>query len=328
MDAWLNKLLLRGAELRGRWGLQESGSPLFLFVLAFLIVQLGLGWYWGRELPTFAVGAPDVVDLRPGGVLAASLAQVGERLTGKPGGYLRNDLMPPGVLLDNVPAWEKGALVQARDLVHVMYQGTGQPSADADLAEAEAGFAVADDSWAMPSAEAEIRRGSLALERYGRRLGQGGTGVTAFDERHLLQWLAVTNERLERMSARLNAALPAYSAAPAVPALDGVTQMPETSWWAIDDVFYEARGSAWTLLHLLKAAEIEFRPLLARRHAELSLRAAIHELEATQQPVWSPLVLNGSGFGLFGNHSLVMANYLNRVQADLEDVLVLLRAGQ
>ena len=61
------------------------------------------------------------------------------------------------------------------------------------------------------------------------------------------------------------------------------------------------------------------RPV-ARRQAQLSLRAAIHELETTQQTLWSPMVLNGSGFGVFANHSLVMANYLNRAQTDLADV--------
>ncbi|HET8731852.1 MAG TPA: DUF2333 family protein, partial [Moraxellaceae bacterium] len=55
-------------------------------------------------------------------------------------------------------------------------------------------------------------------------------------------------------------------------------------------------------------------------HADLNLRAAIHELEATQQPLWSPVVLNGSGFGIFGNHSLVMANYLSRSGAELREV--------
>jgi hypothetical protein len=98
----------------------------------------------------------------------------------------------------------------------------------------------------------------------------------------------------------------------------------QTGWLAIDDVFYEARGSAWALLHLLKAVEVEFGPELARRQAQLSLRAAIHELETTQQTLWSPMVLNGSGFGVFANHSLVMANYLNRAQTDLADVRRLL----
>ena len=33
------------------------------------------------------------------------------------------------------------------------------------------------------------------------------------------------------------------------------------------------------------------------------------ELELTQRRLWSPLILNGTGFGIFANHSLMMANY-------------------
>ena len=128
---------------------------------------------------------------------------------------------------------------------------------------------------------------------------------------------------LGRLSTRLNAALP-DNAVTLSAADEPLAQTTQTSWLAIDDVFYEARGNAWALLHLLKAIEVEFGPELAQRQAQLSLRAAIHELEATQQTLWSPVVLNGSGFGLFANHSLVMANYLNRTQTDLADVRRLL----
>jgi len=109
---------------------------------------------------------------------------------------------------------------------------------------------------------------------------------------------------------------------------DGGAVLPvqhSTSWSQIDNVFYESRGSAWALIHLLKAVEIDFGPELKQHNAQLSLRAAIHELEATQQTVWSPVILNGSGFGLFANHSLVMANYLSRAQADLKDVRELMQ---
>ena len=34
----------------------------------------------------------------------------------------------------------------------------------------------------------------------------------------------------------------------------------------------------------------------------------------TQRRLWSPVVLNGSGFGLFANHSLVMALHMTRAR--------------
>ena len=84
----------------------------------------------------------------------------------------------------------------------------------------------------------------------------------------------------------------------------------KTSWWQIDDVFYEARGASWALLHFLKAVEIDFAATLQKKNAQMSLKQIIRELEATQETVWSPMILNGSGFGMLANHSLVMANYI------------------
>ena len=41
----------------------------------------------------------------------------------------------------------------------------------------------------------------------------------------------------------------------------------------------------------------------------------------------SPVVLNGSGFGLFANHSLVMASYISRANAGIIDLRELLAKG-
>jgi hypothetical protein len=39
------------------------------------------------------------------------------------------------------------------------------------------------------------------------------------------------------------------------------------------------------------------------------------------------MILNGSGFGLWANHSLVMANYISRANAALIDLRELLAQG-
>jgi hypothetical protein len=101
----------------------------------------------------------------------------------------------------------------------------------------------------------------------------------------------------------------------------------KTPWTEIDDVFYEARGAAWALVHFLKAVERDFEPVLQKKNALISLRQIIRELESTQDPIWSPMILNGSGFGLFANHSLVMASYISRANASLIDLRDLLQQG-
>ena len=101
----------------------------------------------------------------------------------------------------------------------------------------------------------------------------------------------------------------------------------KTPWNEIDDVLYEARGASWALVHCLKAVEIDFADVLQKKNALVSLRQIIRELEATQETIWSPVVLNGSGFGLFANHSLVMASYVSRANAGIIDLRELLTKG-
>jgi len=59
----------------------------------------------------------------------------------------------------------------------------------------------------------------------------------------------------------------------------------------------------------------------------VGLRQTIRELEATQEALWSPVVLNGSGFGVFANHSLVLASYISRANAAILDLRELLAQG-
>ena len=60
---------------------------------------------------------------------------------------------------------------------------------------------------------------------------------------------------------------------------------------------------------LLRAIEVDFADVLAKKNATVSVRQIIRELEAAQEPLWSPMVLNGSGYGVLANHSLVLAGY-------------------
>ena len=59
----------------------------------------------------------------------------------------------------------------------------------------------------------------------------------------------------------------------------------------------------------------------------VSLQQIPRELEATQQTVWSPVILNGTGMGVLANHSLVMANYISRANAAIIDLRDLLSRG-
>jgi len=87
----------------------------------WLLVVAVLGVYWSAEPDPFSVQEVTTQKLagaRPvaGAATAASLIMAAQTLLDKPGGFLSNDVSPPGVLLDNIPNWEFGVLVQVRDL--------------------------------------------------------------------------------------------------------------------------------------------------------------------------------------------------------------------
>jgi hypothetical protein len=73
--------------------------------------------------------------------------------------------------------------------------------------------------------------------------------------------------------------------------------------------------------------EYDFEDILKKKNALISLRQIIRELDESQQPTLSPVILNGSGFGLFANYSLTMANYIARANAAVIDLRDLLQRG-
>jgi hypothetical protein len=96
----------------------------------------------------------------------------------------------------------------------------------------------------------------------------------------------------------------------------------------IDDVFYEARGASWALIHFLKAAQVDFAEVLRMtRTPRSACGRSSASWKATQGVVWSPMILNGTGFGLLANHSLVMASYISRANAAIIDLRDLLSQG-
>ena len=117
---------------------------------AFLLYLLGavlLGIHWSQppeQSPTddiLATTAPPNQRLVIGNATVGALIFITETLLEKPGGYLANDVTPPGLWLDNMPNWEFGVLVQARDLARALRKdlsrSQSQSTEDADLVIAE-----------------------------------------------------------------------------------------------------------------------------------------------------------------------------------------------
>jgi hypothetical protein len=311
-------------------------------------VMLALAFYWSRTPELFDVrenaaafaaaeGRPVVV----GTTMTATLIRVAGTLLDKSGGYLSNDVGPPGVLLDNMPNWEFGVLVQVRDLAKAMREtlsrSQSQSREDPDISQAEPRFNYDNDSWIIPSSEGEYREGILLMQRYAQRLSDPDASDAQFYARadNLRYWLGTVESRLGSLSQRLSNSVgrPRLNTdlagdADATQSTEGPEEFDTgTPWLEIDDVFYEARGSTWALIQFLRAVEVEFGDVLEKKNALVSLRQIIRELEGAQEPMWSPMVLNGTGFGLLANHSLVMASYISRANAALIDLRALLAQG-
>jgi hypothetical protein len=322
---------------------------IFSILLILGLLCSVLGWYWSQEPELFDVQQRAQLHAKEAGmplvtgtVSTSTLVSITETLLNKPGGYISNDIMPPGVFLDNISNWEFGVVVQIRDFSRAlrtdMSRSQSQSTADKDLEVAEPQFHFANDSWLFPSTEGEYEEGITATAAYLRRLSNGEAEFYARAD-NLSDWLKMVQARMGSLSQRLSASVGQHRINTDQPqsgepetvqegsdSADGSTLI-KTPWLQIDDVFYEARGTTWALIHLLKAAEIDFAPILANKNAAVSLRQIIRELEATQQTVWSPMILNGSGFGFFANHSLVLASYISRANAALIDLSNLLAQG-
>jgi hypothetical protein len=321
------------------------------FALAALgIYALGVlaaGIYWSLQPDAFDVEAValeraggDESRLVPGVVAVSAVGEVARILLEKPGGYLYNDRTLPGIYLDNMPSWEYGVLKEVRDSIRALRndfsRSQTQSIENIDLRKADEFLNYDVNSWILPSSESEYREGIEALDRYLDALIASEDRSARFFARadNLAAYLAVVEKRLGSYAQRLSASVGDEELTKAlvpegeVPADDGTrVGRVATPWLEIDNVFYEARGYSWALLHMFKALATEFEPVLRDKNAKVSIQQVIIDLEEATKRMWSPMVLNGHGFGYVANHSLVLASYISRANAAVLDLRFLLQQG-
>ncbi len=328
---------------------QRRWKRVVIVSVGTLVLAIGaLGAYWSLQPNHFDVRAValervggDETKLVRGAVYVATIGKVARTLFEKPGGYLFNDVFIPGVYLDNMPSWEYGVIKEIRDSLHALRNDFSRSQTQSienhDLRKADEFLNYDVDSWILPSTESEYMDAVAALDRYFDALIGGATPSARFFARadNLAAYLAVVEKRLgsyaQRLSAsvgdsELTAALVREAEQPVPPTAVGEIRV-RTPRLEIDDVFYEARGYAWGLLHSFKALAIEFESVLVDKNALVSLRQVIRDLEEATKRMWSPMVLNGHGFGYVVNHSLVLASYISRANAAVLDLRILLQQG-
>jgi len=316
-----------------------------LFTVTAIIAVFVLMFIWSDEPEPFNVvenaremtGAKEGDTLATGVVTAATLSRMMSTLLDKPGGFLENDKMPPGVLMDNIPNWEFGVLTHIRDFSLSMRddlsRSQSQSSENKNLVKAQIRFNIDSEKWILPRAEGEYNAGRKKIDAYIKELTEGKASFYARAD-NLRSLLNKMQKRLGSVAQNLSASVGQTRINTDLAGDSGATggssateHHVKTNWFEIDNVFYEARGQTWAILHILKAVEVDFAGVLKQKNALASVQQIIRELEATQQSIWSPIILNGHGFGFVTNHSLVMASYVSRANAALIDLKNLLQNG-
>lgn len=347
-SAKINWTKIKPKRLQGMAvGTKKGRFKILLVLLLLLLVLMTILGVWMSQEPEFNAGYSEANNLvgdhsKTGALTTASIIGVANTLLDKPGGLLSNDVTPPSIFLDNMPAWEKGVIVQVRDISKALRdsfsRSQSQSQEDESLAKADPQFNVDIQSWIFPSSEGEYREGVEYLEEYLDRLqDQDETNAQFFARAdNLERYLVTVENRLGSLSQRLSASVGQRrlntdlagdaQATQSTPSSSEVEV--KTSWWDIDDVFYEARGSSWALIQFLKSIEQDFAPVLENKNATVSLQQIIRELEATQAPVRAPMITRDESiYGFFPNHSLVMASYISRAHAAIIDLRELLARG-
>lgn len=326
-----------------------------LAVGTYVAIVLFLMLAWSREPETItakqalvkylpaeninAEGNPQHV--KTGAALTAMTAHLIDTLVNKSGGYLRNDVTPPGLLMDNMPEWEYGVLRNLRDISKVFrnnFATSGsQTKLDNDLSEVENKLSIDSKQWLFPRPEESYQTAGQALQNYLNRIMDDNNADAQFYARadNLRRFFNVVSPNLGSYSQRLsesvgieieNMAL-AGDATAEQSTTAPLQLFSKTPWYKVDNNFYEARGYAWALLQEMRAVQVDFKSVLEDKNATVYIQQLIRELEATQRTVWSPIILNGNGFGVVTNHSLVMASYLSRANAIMIELSDLLERG-
>jgi len=295
-------------------------KPLVALVALALVVAIVLGVWWSLAPKRFDVETATAeqravaTPASRGAVTVATLATLVDTLLDKPGGYLRNDILPPGVVMDNMPAWELGVLKQVRLLTQSL--PTMEGSSGESVARINEALGADPDDWFKTSTEDRLEAVRVELDAYLETFGESGSAAFGARGRGVGPWLDDVGGSLDALIEQLSASVgdDDMLADVGLAAADGVN----VPWYRVDNVFHQARGQTWALRQLLEAVERDQSDAIASAGLDEDWQRLLVEIERSQRQLWSPVVLNGSGFGVFANYPLMMAHDLTRARTIID----------
>ncbi len=307
--------------------LRRAGTAI---CVGLIVVGLIFIWHWNNEPEKI-----NVTELRDklvdgmteppicGDLTVSTLITVAETLIDKPGGYLSNDMLPPGVMLKDMHHWEFGVLMQIRDLTTALRDGIGykrtynKDPEDPDLIIAAASFKIDETSWRNRSMKIKIKEGIRALSNYRNRLGSTHENAH-FNTGRLRTWLNTVEHRTAELYQNLSM-IPLHdqtlvfrdSFALNTPRRSGDFLMI-TPLSDLDNPFYETYGSIWALSAITQAIENDFEMLIAGMDATDEMLELIGVLESIQTK-WSSPILTANGMDTLGHHIAGMEIHIKHI---------------
>ncbi|MDA3874871.1 MAG: DUF2333 family protein [Kiritimatiellae bacterium] len=272
------------------------------------------------------------------------IIHLADQLFTKPGGYLANDWNPMSKIPDNMRNWEYGYVTQLRIMVqglrYELSRSGPQSEEHESLRMAESKFNFTHDSLVLPSTESQYQEGIRLLETYLDDLNSAKSEARFFAARQdmVIRWLERQKVMLGNYTAQLqrNVGPSTYDVGVLTedvlsmePFLDAAKEDQDEvhGFFERDDVFYQVRGGAYVMYHVMLAMRTDCEDLFNSSKAMGIVNRVLNELENANNPMRSPMVLNGKEFGFMQNHSMVMAAHLAKAHLAIQELQLQISGG-
>ena len=253
----------------------------------------------------------------------------------KNGGYMSSGILSKIGAFDNMSSWEQGVRHMTHDFAVSMQESFSKQNVNSDddpaLTKNVGKLNYDPYSYWMPASESEYIEARNAIADFQLRMIDS-SNQTQFVARvgTLVPWLVKVEARLKSYSNQLSNSVETHTindnlvgevAATQSTITDNAPVTNLTPWMEVDNIFHNARGAVWALIHLMKAIEIDFAIPLATKNNEKAVTQIITELEASLITMTSPVVLNGSEGGIYANYSTTVANRINRASSGIQSLI-------
>ena len=263
-----------------------------------------------------------------------------DTILNKRGGYLTNDYLPPFVMMDNIPSFERGAinaLKRTSDILTEKMAYVGSTKLDDNLQTAMNALGFNQDTWGyfiLSNTEKEFGRALIGFEKYKKSLidKDPNTGQFVTRANDLREMMGVYKSLLLDLDGTLKSST-------------GVEKMNfdydnksakeqktrsaivKTKFMKIDDNFYEAKGVAWVIFNEMIGLRYDYYQVLKDKNALIDFDQALAYMHKINKPYNWIMVLPGGDYSFFGNHSANLASDLSSAESNLSRVRDLLKDG-